>query len=159
MKQKSLSKWLKLIIIGVGVCGLVSDFVIIPAFGQSAAGSDPALTRMYLPWLIFAWVFSAPCFAALVLSWLIARNIGLDRSFSEDNAKYMKYISVLAGADTAFFFVMNIVFLFLGMNHPGVLIFSLIVDMIGVAISVAAAALSHLIAKAAELQDQSDLTI
>ena len=159
MKQRNLSRWLKIIIIGLAVCGLVSDFVVIPALGQSAAGDDPALIRMYLPWLIFAWVFSIPCYAALVFSWRIAGNIGRDRSFSAENARFMKYISILAGGDTAFFFIVGTIYLFLGISHPGVFIFSLIVVMIGAALAVAAAALSHLIGKAAELQDQSDLTI
>ena len=159
MKQKSLSVWLKIIIIGVGICGLVCDILVIPELGHSMAGSDPALTRMYLPWLIYLWVCSLPCYAALVMSWIIARNIGRDRSFSVENARYMKYISVLAAADTALFFIVDIVYLFLNMNHPGVLILSLFVVFAGVAISIAAAVLSHLIAKAADLQDQSDLTI
>ena len=159
MKQKSLSVWLKIIIIGVGICGLVCDLLVIPELGISAAGNDPALTRMYLPWLIFAWVCSLPCYAALVLSWLITRNIGRDRSFSLENARYMKYISVLAGGDTALFFIVDVIYFLLGMSHPGVLILSLLVVFIGVAVSVAAAVLSHLIAKAADLQDQSDLTI
>ena len=159
MKQKTLSEWLKVIIIGVGLGGLVSDLVIIPAFGKSAAGSDPALMRLYLPWLIFAWACSIPCYIALVLAWRIARNIGRNRSFTKENAMLMKYISILAGGDTAFFFIVGIIYYVLGMSHPGVFIFSMFVVMAGAAISVAAAILSHMIVKAADLQDQSDLTI
>ena len=45
------------------------------------------------------------------------------------------------------------------MSHPGVALFSLIVVFAGVAVAVAAAALSYLVKKAAVLQEQSDLTI
>ena len=45
------------------------------------------------------------------------------------------------------------------MNHPGILFISMVVVFAGIAIAVAAACLSHLIRKAAALQDQSDLTI
>ena len=159
MKQKNLSLWLKIIIIGVGICGLITDVLIIPELGLSAAGDDPALMRLYLPWLIFVLVVSIPCYAALFFAWKIAVNIGRDRSFSTDNAKYMKFISVLAAADTALFFAVDIIYFLLGLSHPGVLIFSLLVVFVGVAAAVASAVLSHLIAKAAELQDQSDLTI
>ena len=51
------------------------------------------------------------------------------------------------------------VFLFLGMNHPGVVLLSLVAVFAGVAVAIAAAALSHLVAKAADLQAESDLTI
>ena len=42
---------------------------------------------------------------------------------------------------------------------PGIILFSLLVVFIGIAIAVAAGALSHLVRKAALLQEQSDLTI
>ena len=45
------------------------------------------------------------------------------------------------------------------MSHPGVAIASLAVVFVGVAVAVGAAALSHLVGKAALLQEQSDLTI
>ena len=45
------------------------------------------------------------------------------------------------------------------MNHPGVILYSLIVVFAGVAVSVASAALSHLVLKAALLQEESDLMV
>ena len=45
------------------------------------------------------------------------------------------------------------------MNHPGIILYSLIVVFAGVAISVAAATLSHLVLKAAKLQEENDLTV
>ena len=49
--------------------------------------------------------------------------------------------------------------MFLNMNHPGIVIMSLLIVFAGTAIAVAAAALSRLVKKAAALQEQSDLTI
>jgi hypothetical protein len=100
-----------------------------------------------------------PCYIALVLAWRIASNIGADKSFSLANASLFKWISILAAADSAFFFVGNIVLWLLNMNHPGIVVFSLLVVFAGVAVAVAAAALSHLVVKAADLQEQSDWTI
>ena len=48
---------------------------------------------------------------------------------------------------------------FLNMNHPGILLLSWLFVFAGVAVAVAAAVLSHLIKKAAALQEQSDWTI
>ena len=45
------------------------------------------------------------------------------------------------------------------MSHPGVALASLLGVFAGVAVAIAAAALSHLVRKAAELQEQSDYTI
>ena len=45
------------------------------------------------------------------------------------------------------------------MNHPGVVLASFGVVFVGIALSVAFAALSHLVKKAAALQEQSDWTI
>ena len=160
MRQKSLSNWLKFIILGVGVCGLVVYLLVVPMLGQSvAAAEDGLFDRLYWPWLVLIWVTALPCYAALAFGWIIAVNIGKDRSFSVENARLLKWISGLAAGDAAFFFLGNILYLFLGWSHPGVTLLSLIVIFVGVAISVAAAALSHLVMKAAMLQEQSDLTI
>ena len=159
MGQKALSKWLKAILIGVGVCGLIVYFLILPEVGRSTIDSYSEFSGWYWPWLIFLWATGIPCYTALVFGWKIAANIGKDRSFSMENAKLLKWISWLAAGDAAFFFAGNVVFLFLNMNHPGVLILSLLVVFAGVAVAVAAAALSHLVEKAAALQEESDLTI
>ena len=159
MEQKTLARWLKVILIGVGLCGLVVYGAILPLYGQSLLGSNPEMANRYWPWLIFLWATGVPCYIALIIGWKIAANIGLDRSFSEDNARHLKRISLLAAGDTVFFFVGNLVLLFANMSHPGVVLGSFLVVFAGVAVSVAAAALSHLVLKAALLQEQSDLTI
>lgn len=160
MRQKSLSNWLKFIILGVGICGLVIYLLVVPMLGQTvAAAEDGLFDRLYWPWLVLIWVTALPCYAALAFGWIIAVNIGKDRSFSVENARLLKWISGLAAGDAAFFFLGNILYLFLGWSHPGVTLLSLIVVFVGVAISVAAAALSHLVMKAALLQEQSDLTV
>lgn len=159
MEQKTLSKWLKIIIIGVGICGAVVYIFIFPEYGQSLIYDYPEYSYCYWPWLIFLWITGIPCYGVLILAWKIASNIGINRSFSIQNAKLMKGISLLAAIDSGFFFIGNLVYLFLNMNHPGIVLLALIGVFFGIAVAVAAAALSHLIMKAAQLQEQSDLTI
>ncbi|MBQ9032891.1 MAG: DUF2975 domain-containing protein [Parasporobacterium sp.] len=159
MKQKALSKWLKIILIGVGICGLIVYLVIFPGYGQSLVSDYPEFSNRYLPWLIFLWMTGIPCGIVLVLGWRIASNIGKDNSFSNENAKYLKWISWFAAGDGIFFFFGNVVLLFANMSHPGVALFSLLVVFAGIAVTVASSALSHLVQKAAVLQEQSDLTI
>ncbi len=159
MKQDTFSNWLKLIIIGVGICGLIVYAAVIPMLGEAMIDAYPEFGYCQIPWLILIWVTAVPCCAALIFAWKIAVNIGADRSFSVANGKLLKWISVLAAGDAAFFFAGNLVYLLLGMNHPGILLGSLLVEFLGVAISVSASILSHLVMNAADLQDQSDLTI
>ena len=159
MEQKSLAIWLKIILVGVGICGLVVYFVVFPSYGESLVNDYPEFANRFWPWLIFLWISGIPCYAVLLFGWKIATNIGRDQSFSNANAKYLKWIAWLAAGDGIFFFVGNIIFLFTNLSHPGVALFSLLVVFAGVAVAVASAVLSHLVQKAAVLQEQSDFTI
>ena len=105
MNQKSLSSVLKIITVCAAVCFALIFFWIIPIYGRSFAALYPEFEYCYIPWLVFMVLFSLPCFAALFFGWKIAANIGRDNSFSYENAKYLGTISILAGADSAFFFL------------------------------------------------------
>ncbi len=159
MEQKILSKWLKCILIGVMFCGLVIFTLLIPAMGLSLRTQYPEFSDRFWPWLGFLWASGIPCFAVLVLTWKIASNIGAARSFSEVNAKLLLWISALAAGDAAFFFAGNILLLLLNMSHPGITLASFLVVFAGIAVAVVSAILSHLVKKAAVLQEQSDWTI
>ena len=159
MIRKSLANWLKAIIIGTSVFGIVVYFAVTPILGKSIADANPEYYYCFFPWLIFIWATAVPCYGVLILGWKIAINIDKDNSFCKDNARYMKHVSYLAAADSALFLAGNIVFLFLNMSHPGVFLLSLLVSFGGVLIAIAAAILSHLILKAADIQEQNDLTI
>ena len=124
-------------------------------FGGVISGIRPPLLALDGVSLVTA----VPCFAVLVLAWRIATNIGRDRSFSNENASLLKWISVLAAADAAFFFLGNVVMLLLDMSHPSVVLASFIIVFAGIAVAVISAVLSHLVKKAAVLQEESDLTI
>ena len=130
MDQKSLAKWIKIILIGVAIVGLIGLIVIIPELGKGIIEGAPEFSGWYLPWIIFAWLVGGPCFTALFFGWKIAGNIGSNRSFSYDNARYLKWISWLAGGDSAFFFLGNIALWFMNMNHTGIVIGSLIITFI-----------------------------
>lgn len=159
MEQKLLSKWLKLILIGVAICGLVVYALVVPMYGISLRSLYPEFSNRFWPWLIFIWVSGIPCFIVLCYAWRIVTSIGNDQSFTDKNASLLKSISVMSALDAGFFFAGNIVLLFLNMSHPGVVIASLVIVFVGVAVAAASATLSHLVKKAAVLQEQSDWTI
>ena len=159
MEQRKMVKWLKFLVIFVAICGLILCAVVIPVVGKELSGMSPELGRYFKPWVTFVWVLAIPCFAALIHAWMIFSNIEKNKAFSMENAKHMEKISYLAGADTIALISGNIVLLILNMNHPSVFLVFLMIGIIGIGISVAAAVLSHLIQKAANLQDENDLTI
>ena len=159
MKHKKLSTRLKLILIGMGLCGILIYLWIIPTLGQSIAASVPECAGAYMPWLIFLEVTAVPCYIALFFDWKIFDNIGRDNAFCIENGRYMKWISNLAFGDGMYFLLGNIVLLLFSINHPGVVVVSLLLVFVAIGISVAAGALSHLIMDAADLQEQSDFTI
>jgi len=159
MDRKALSIWLKVMAAGLALIGLVVYMFIIPAYGKNLTVLYPEFSDRYLPWLIFLSLTAIPLYWALILAWRIASNIGADRSFTLSTAGYMRWIAWLAAADSAYFFIGSFVMLLLNMSHPGVTLLSMMIVFVGAAVTAAAAALSHLIRKAAILQEQSDLTI
>lgn len=159
MSQKSLSKWMKIILFIFGLCGIAIFGLITPVIGIDLKNEYPEFAFAFIPWLVFIIVMAVPCYAVLVLGWKIASSIGSDNSFSIANAKRLKYISVLALVTSIYYFAGNVIFILLNMNHPGILLASLFITFVGIAISAASAILSYLVRKAAKLQEQSDLTI
>jgi hypothetical protein len=154
MRQKELEKWLKIVIIAVALCGLVVCAVAIPWIGHVLIASDPQVSGMYIPWLVMF-----PCYVILYLGWRVAVNIGKDRSFSMENARHIKLASKIILFDALYFFVVNICMWRIYVNHPGVILALVFIVFACVVASVVAAVLSHLVVKAADLQEQSDLTI
>lgn len=159
MSQKSLSKWMKVILFMFGLCGIAIFGLVTPVIGTDLKNEYPEFAYAFIPWLVFILIMAIPCYTVLVLGWKIASSIGNDNSFSNSNAKRLKYVSVLALVTSIYFFAGNVVFLLLNINHPGILLASLFITFVGIAISAASAILSYLVKKAAKLQEQSDWTI
>ena len=132
MKQDALAKWLKFIIVGVGICGLITYTVIMPRFAEYLVRQNSMLEKNVLPWLILIWISAVPCYAVLVLGWKIADNIRMDRSFSYENAGYLKWVSYLSMGDAVFVFLANIVFLLLDMSVEAVMLVTCIIVFAGI---------------------------
>lgn len=159
MKQKTLSLWLKSLIILALIFGALIYGLYVPLIAHEMRGTYPELAWAYRPMLIFLEGTLIPCLAALGLAWSIASEIGCDNSFSHKNARSMMVIAILAAADVVYFRGGMIVFAILGASSGPVLLMSFLADVVGLAISVCAAVLSHLIKKAAFLKEENDLTV
>ncbi|MBP5599183.1 MAG: DUF2975 domain-containing protein [Lachnospiraceae bacterium] len=159
MDQKKLAKWIKVILVGIALCGLFIYLYVVPELGRTMLAKYPEYAHGFWPWLIFIWCTGINCYVALGFAWKIAGDIGIDKSFSQKNAERLRAISILAATDAGVFFFGNVVLWLLNLSHPGIVILSMFIVFAGVSVSVAAAALSHLVQKAAALQEDSDLTI
>ncbi|MBE6549752.1 MAG: DUF2975 domain-containing protein [Ruminococcaceae bacterium] len=156
MTQAALAKRLKSIIFGVGIFGLIFYQVVIPYLCIELF--ENTFDKLLLS-ILFLCSSGIPCYVVLFIAYRIADNIGKDLSFTNENAKLLKWISTLAMIDSTYLLIGNIVLIIIdAMNVMSFIILFMFV-FLGVAISIVAAALSHLVAKAALLQSQNDLTI
>lgn len=153
MDQKKLAIWLKCISVGCALCGLALFGFILPRFLSYVAEEVPDLPHR--AWQAFMWVLAVPCYAVLVCIWKMADEIRDDNSFSLENARLLRIIAILAGLDAALLLVGNVIFMITRHSIPTLALVSAFMCFIGLALSVGAACLSHLVHKAA-LQDDSD---
>lgn len=158
MNRKNLSIWLKTIIVCIGICGALIYVLVLPIISDVLQPFASDVSAKYL-WLSLLWLSGLPCYAVLIFSWLVCRDIENGRAFSVENAKRLRIISILSGADTIFLLLGNTILFLLEKNNIFTMAFCALIAFLGVAFSVAIAALSHLADRACELQEECDLTI
>ena len=158
MEQKKLALWLKLVIGGCALCGIVLFVYVLPVWLLSLTDRYPGFHNW--AWSGLLWALAVPCYLVLALGARIADGIGHDRSFTLQNARRMHTVATLALCDTALLAAGSVVLTLTEAATPAVLLLAAgIVCFIGLAFAVAAACLSHLVLKAANLQEENDLTI
>ncbi|MCQ2471648.1 MAG: DUF2975 domain-containing protein [Clostridia bacterium] len=158
MSQKKIARWLKvmLVVMGLLAFGILSALSLIFLVSEVEE-----IHAIQVPWLAFIWTTAVPLIPALLYSWFTVSDVGKGKAFCFDNARRLHGISLCAAADAAWVFIGNAIMLFgrPGMSHPIVFILSMVVVCIGISIAICAEGLSQLIKNAAALQEQSDLTI
>ena len=169
MKQKELSRWMKVIVVLGFICVLFLDAVWVPELGRDIAWNTPNLEPMFWPCLIYFWISTIPVMVFMALVWQMATEIGRDNSFCMKNALRLRTCSLLAAADTVYYIIGGVVLLSMNLLHIGIAIIGLglaaallgfpRLGAVGAAISVLCAALSHLTRKAADMRSENDLTI
>lgn len=152
MKRTEISKWLKGIVILLGVMGLVFLVLIIPVLAQECKTGYPEVAFLYWPAMFYIWIIAAGGYAMLFFFWNVSKQIGNENSFSKENANSFTWISRIALAISVILFL-GIVYLgvYKWLN-PGFAIVFVIGILASITLSVLAAALSHLILKAYEMK-------
>lgn len=156
MKQKTLSRWLIVIIAITAVC-IATVYALVPQwityFTKEVKDSDAGI------WTVVIYITAVPVFIALYQGVRIAMNIGHDESFTKNTARRLGSVSYLAVADGLFFFIASLIFRFAASGTNFAVAVGIVVFVICVFVAVIFAALSHWIYKAAELKEEADLTI
>ena len=171
MKQKELSLLLRGIVLLCGLVGLFFAYVFGKTLLLTFIEPERILTPTALICLMLALVL-----LAMIDAWLIFTRIGQNNSFCKANAHALRRISFYALIATVLDLILTVYTLVNSMEprmayqsprilaraanaiDGEVLLFASIA-VAGVAATVASAALSHLTLKAANLQDENDLTI
>lgn len=159
MKQKELSRWLRVVVVIGWIACLLLSVVVVPKLATDAALDLPEFAYLAMPCLAIFWLGMIPVILALWYAWKIFGEIGRDNSFCRENARRLRVISWLALADTVLCVLSMVVLIVLNALHPAVFLLMLLIAVIGAGLAVAAAALSHLTLKAALLQEENDLTV
>ena len=138
-----------------------------PAGGGGAAGGTdtvraaPEFAWAYWPCLVWAWAFAVPIFWALVPAWRVCGSIAVKgMAFTGKNARDLRTVSRLAFADAVIFPAGMLIVAYLGAGSaPLTLLITPLVTFCCLAAGIVLYVLSRLVADAAALREDNDLTI
>ncbi len=165
MKNQTASILLLSILAALGIFGLAFFLWILPESVRlvlDLSVYDTYGTRystFYYAWLGFAWVTAIPCYAALFFAIRVALRMGKGEAFSRANAKDINRFALCALVDACFVLLSNVVFSFLNLNHPGIFLFFILVELFGVAIYILFRILAAYVLQAAVLREEQELTV
>ena len=145
-------------------CGLIiSACAAMFAFGMAAAREmilcEPLMAAHAAGIYFYCIGAALPCMAAVAMLGMVVREIGHDRAFSTQNAKWMRGIAAMAAAECVYIIAGLIGWSMVGLMHPGVVLVALSLVMFGAGVGILAWALSRLILRACAIQEENDLTI
>ena len=159
MKAKHFSFMMKFIIIALAVFGAVFYALVPNLVGFMAELLHFTVHGVCYPWTIVILLTAIPCYAVLVLAWLMANTVKKETQFSHKNADRLKKMAICALADGVFFLLANLWLWIEGLNISAVVILSVLVLLVAIAFAAVATVLAGMVEKAAVLQEESDLTI
>lgn len=159
MNHKRLSLFLKAAGCVAALGGAAVFFGYAPSVGREAKSMYPALAWLFWPMLLYIWGIGGVYAAALAQYMCICGRIGQNRSFCAENAKGMRLIGTLLFVASGLWLALIIVSALMPQGFgPAWLIF-LLAAMASFAVGVVARVMAYLVRRAAQLQEDSDLTV
>ena len=157
--NKHPERGMKLAAVAAAALGLLAAFVLLPALASAMLEEYPAYQKWYWPGLVYCWIVLLPGFAGLWEFWKICVQIGRDDSFSQENARSLFRICLLALTMAALLVAGVAALCLLGMGLPALLIAMLGFAAACALVALLANALSQLVRRAAAIKSENDLTI
>lgn len=160
MKQREMSVYLRLVTIVITILFLAFSGWFLPFVLKDLVLNNTGETEYRLA-CIFIWITAIPCLLCLWKFWGICVRIGRNQSFCRENANALKRMSHFMLVDCVLYVIVLAAACIMGWYQYSIgFLFGIVVILfICVFIAVASAALSHLVYKASQLQDDQDLTI
>ena len=136
-------------------------FAFVPFYGQEIVRCDAEFAWAYTPCLLWAWAFALPIMIAFVPAWKIVSTIAEKHgSFRAENARRFRLLSVLCAADGVIFPAGMLVLAFMGAGSaPLTIVITPLVMLICFALALVFYVLHRLVAEAAQLREENELTI
>ena len=157
--NKHPERGMKLAAVAAAALGLLAAFVLLPTLASAMLEEYPAYQKWYWPGLVYCWIVLLPGFAGLWEFWKICVQIGRDDSFSQENARSLFRICLLALTMAALLAAGVAALCLLGMGLPALLIAMLGFGAACALVALLANALSQLVRRAAAIKSENDLTI
>ena len=157
--NKHPERGMKLAAVAAAALGLLAAFVLLPALASAMLEEYPAYQKWYWPGLVYCWIVLLPGFAGLWEFWKICVQIGRDDSFSQENARSLFRICLLALTMAALLAAGVAALCLLGMGLPALLIAMLGFAAACALVALLANALAQLVRRAAAIKSENDLTI
>ena len=165
MKNQTASGLLLIILACIGVFGLafflwimpemlrmILDFTLYSEYGAR-------YYTFYYAWTGFIWASAVPCYFALLFAVRVARKMGKGEAFSRATAQDINRFALCALVDACFVLAVNVVFLFLGLSHPGIFLFFILIELFGAAVYILFRILASYVLQAASLREEQEMTI
>ncbi|MFI3255075.1 MAG: DUF2975 domain-containing protein [Eubacteriales bacterium] len=150
-KEKQFSQWMKGVVFGLGICGILFYGYYVPLAINLSNRSE-----FSTEWLIFIGLCLIPCYAVLYFGGKMAKSVGEGEIFTKENSASLKHISNLALVTSIFWTVVHLVFLYLGISQPVLFLLSIFVSFLGVIVVLAGQILSHFILLAFEIKEENE---
>ena len=161
MDKKVIAALLKTVDVLIFAVFLFAGLYIVPTYMRFFQRYVPAITPMFTSVLLYINLAFVPVYICLFLAWRVFTTIGKDNSFSEINARRLQTASWLALVDVgmvvAFYVVIQLWYSWLITRF--FLLSTVCILFVGMSASIVCFALSRLIAQAAELKQEVDLTV
>lgn len=159
MEHKKLSVILLLAGGIAGLGGAAVFFGYAPAIGLEIKAGTPELARLFWPLLALVWVIALLYAAALWQYMAICVRIGKNNSFCAGNAASLRRIGLFLYAAAGVWGLLILSPLVLKFDIGPVWLVFMLVGLASAAVGMVARAMAALVARAAKLQEENDLTV